>query len=29
MPLIGDLEFDLFWNAASFSEMEPAVVETT
>ena len=27
MPLIGDLEFDLFWNAASFSEMEPAVVE--
>ena len=27
MPLLHDLEFDLFWNAASFSEMEPAVVE--
>lgn len=25
-PLVGDLSFDLFWNAASFQEMEPAVV---
>jgi putative sugar O-methyltransferase len=27
MPLLRDYPFDLFWNAASFGEMEPAVVE--
>ena len=27
MPLLRGLKFDLFWNAASFGEMEPAVVE--
>jgi len=26
-PLIKDFEFDVFWNAASFGEMEPEVVE--
>ena len=26
-PLISDFPFDAFWNAASFGEMEPAVVE--
>jgi putative sugar O-methyltransferase len=26
-PLLNDLAFDLFWNAASFGEMEPKVVE--
>lgn len=26
-PLLQDLEFDVFWNAASFGEMEPSVVE--
>ncbi len=27
MPLASGLRFDLFWNAASFGEMEPAVVQ--
>jgi putative sugar O-methyltransferase len=27
IPLLRGLEFDLFWNAASFGEMEPDVVE--
>jgi hypothetical protein len=27
MPLLSDLAFDVFWNAASFGEMEPDVVE--
>ena len=27
MPLLNGLRFDLFWNAASFGEMEPAVVK--
>lgn len=27
VPLLRDLEMNLFWNAASFGEMEPAVVE--
>lgn len=27
VPLIRDLEFDVFWNAASFGEMEPDVVQ--
>jgi putative sugar O-methyltransferase len=27
MPLLRALQFDLFWNAASFGEMEPDVVE--
>ena len=27
MPLLGGLKCDLFWNAASFGEMEPDVVE--
>ena len=27
MPLLKDFEFDVFWNAASFGEMEPSVVE--
>jgi len=26
-PMLRDLDFDLFWNAASFGEMEPDVVE--
>lgn len=26
-PLLNNFKFDLFWNAASFGEMEPAVVE--
>lgn len=26
MPLLKDFQFDLFWNAASFGEMEPDVV---
>jgi hypothetical protein len=27
MPLLSDLELDVFWNPASFGEMEPDVVE--
>ncbi|NNE56029.1 MAG: putative sugar O-methyltransferase [Flavobacteriales bacterium] len=27
MPLLSDFSFDIFWNAASFGEMEPEVVE--
>lgn len=27
LPLIKDIKFDLFWNAASFGEMEPHIVE--
>ena len=27
MPMLRDFQFDLFWNAASFGEMEPEVVE--
>jgi putative sugar O-methyltransferase len=27
MPLLKDYKFDIFWNSASFGEMEPAVVE--
>jgi putative sugar O-methyltransferase len=27
MPLVGALQFDVFWNAASFGEMEPSVIE--
>jgi len=27
MPLLKDFDFDIFWNAASFGEMEPSVVE--
>lgn len=26
-PLLRDLSFDIFWNAASFGEMEPSIVE--
>lgn len=27
LPLLKDFDFDIFWNAASFGEMEPSVVE--
>jgi putative sugar O-methyltransferase len=27
MPMVSALDFDVFWNAASFGEMEPSVVE--
>jgi putative sugar O-methyltransferase len=27
MPLLKDFKFDIFWNAASFGEMEPSIVE--
>jgi len=27
MPTLREFQFDLFWNAASFGEMEPDVVE--
>jgi len=27
IPLLRDLKFDVFWNAASFGEMEPDIVE--
>lgn len=27
MPLVSELDFDIFWNAASFGEMEPEVVQ--
>lgn len=27
MPLLSDFSFDIFWNAASFGEMEPEVVQ--
>jgi putative sugar O-methyltransferase len=27
MPMVSEFDFDVFWNAASFGEMEPSVVE--
>jgi len=27
MPMVSTIDFDVFWNAASFGEMEPSVVE--